>query len=131
MQDNPSPRLVDQRLRNRVIEAVDTLAQGEHGVRQVWPNEYFEQFYDQIAHHKDGEMRPNSAITREERCLLSELSQVLDQACDATPKIMTADELIDTGWPKRIQVVAQRALSFMLERGRFSEDREEEEPSLK
>jgi hypothetical protein len=131
MQDNPSPRLVDQRLRNRVIEAVDTLAKGECGVRQVWPDEYFEQFYDQIPHHKDGEMRANSAITLEERSLLLKISQILDQACDVTPKRMTADELIDTGWPKRIQAVAQRALTFLLERGRFSEDREEEEPSLK
>ena len=131
MEGKPSPRLVDQRLRNRIIEAVCTLAQGDQGVRKVWPVEYFEQFYDQIPHYSDGEMHPNSAITAEERSLLSKVSEVLDQACDATPRNMTADELIGTGWQERIQVVAQRALTFMLERGRFSEDQEEEDPAPK
>jgi hypothetical protein len=112
MEENPSPRLVDQRLRNRIIEAVDTLAQGEQGVRRVWPVEYFEQFHDQIPHHRDGEIRPNSAITREELSLLSEVGKILDQACDATPNKMTADELIGTGWPKRIQVWLHRGRSL-------------------
>ena len=70
-------------------------------------------------------MRPNSTITSEERALLSEVRTAMDQACDATPKNMTADELVETGWPKRIQLAANRALSLMHQRGRFSEDHEE------
>lgn len=50
-------------------------------------------------------------------------------ACDATPKNMTADELIATGRPKRIQPVAQEALDLMRDRGRFSEEHEADIPS--
>jgi hypothetical protein len=129
MEDNPSERLVEQRIRNRIMEAVLTLAEGVDGVRQVWPKDYFETFYDWIPHQADGAMPSNSAINDEERALLAEVSAILDSACDATPNQMTADELLATGWPDRVQPVAQRALSAMILRGRFSEDHEEDEPS--
>jgi glycine cleavage system aminomethyltransferase T len=74
-------------------------------------------------------MRPNSAITPDEEALLFEVSGILDDACDATPGNMTADELIATGWPKRIQPVAYKALNLMRVRGRFSEENEEDAPS--
>ncbi len=107
------------------MEAVYTIADGEEGVRREWPDEYFENFYTWIPHHNDGGLQPNSTITSEERTALLELGEILDEACDATPKIMSADEFIDTDWPKRIQPVAQKVLRLMLARGRFSEDREE------
>ena len=129
MEDEPSRRLVEQRIRNRIIEAVESLAEGDDGVLQVWPKDYFENFYDWIPHRDDGEMGPNSAITAEERALLLEVSSILDDACDATPGNMTADEFIATGWPTRIQSVAQRAIALMCRRGRFSEDHEESTPS--
>lgn len=131
MEERPSDRVVDQRIRNRIMEAVHTLALGDEGVREVWPAEYFESFYDWIRHRDDGGMPPNSAITAEERACLLDVSRMLDDACDATPQNMDADELIATGWPKRIQPIAQRALSVMLQRGRFSEEQEEDEPSSK
>ena len=129
MDENPSERLIDQRVRNRIMEAVHTIADGEEGVRREWPGEYFESFYTWIPHHNDGDMQPNSAISPEERTGLLELSAILDEACDATPKIMSADEFIDTGWPKRMQPTAQKVLRLMLARGRFSEHREEAEAS--
>lgn len=129
--DNPSDRIIDQRARNRIMEVVHILAEGEEGVRQVSPGEYFESFYDWIPHRDDDGMRPSSAITTQERAYLLEVSRMLDDACDATPRNMDADELIATGWPMRIQPVAQQALAFMLQRGRFSEEQEEVEPSSK
>lgn len=129
MEEQPSDRLVDQRIRNRIIEAVETLADGDDGVRREWPVEYFESFYTWIPHRDDGEMPPISAISAEERTLLLKVSRVLDDACDATPKNITADELIATGWPKRIQPVAQEALDLMRDRGRFSEEQEADTPS--
>ena len=129
MDKHPSERLIDQRVRNRIMEAVHTIADGEEGVRREWPDDYFENFYTWIPHHSDGNMPSNSTIGPEERTGLLELSAILDKACDATPKIMTADEFIDTGWPKRVQPIAQKVLRLMLERGRFSEDQEETEPS--
>jgi len=51
-------------------------------------------------------MPSSSTISADERALLMNVSRLLDDACDATPKNMSADELIATGWPKRIQPVA-------------------------
>ncbi len=113
MDEKPSDRIIYQRIRNRIMEAVLTLADGDDGVRQVEFAEYFEGFYDWIPHRARGGMRPNSAITADERALLLEISSILDDACDATPVNMTADELIATGWPKRIQPVALKALILM------------------
>ena len=126
----PSDRLIDQRIRNRIMEAVEILADGDEGVRRELPAEYFESFYDWIPHRGDGEMRFNSTMTDEERILLLEVSSILDDACDATTGNMTADEFIATGWPKRIQPVASKALGLMCERGRFSEAQEEDAPSV-
>lgn len=124
-----SSRLVDQRLRNRIMERLQTLAHGNEGVRKVEPTEYFESFYDYIPHRGDGEMRLNSAMTNEERRLLGEVSEILDNACDATPNITSVEEFIATGWPRKVQRVAARACRIMNERGRFDEDREEDAPS--
>ena len=129
MNEQSSDRLVDQRIRNRIMEAVETLADGDEGVRSVWPTEYFESFYDCVPHRGDGGMRQNSAISPDEVAVLREVSRILDDACDATPRNITPDELIVTGWPKRIQPVACKALALMRARGRFSEEMEEEAPS--
>lgn len=129
MEEKPSERLIDQRIRNRIMEAVLTLAEGDEGVRAACPAEYFERFYDLIPHHDDGDMPPNSALTQEERSLLADLSAILDQACDGTPRNMEAEELIATGWPARVQPVAQLALATMTKRGRFSEEKVEDAPS--
>jgi len=129
--DAPTDRLIDQRLRNRIIEAVHILSKGDEGVRQVWPDEYFESFYDFIPHRDDGEMQQNSAMTIEERTALLEVRDILDTACDATPQQMEAEEFIATGWPSKVQPIARNALSLMLRRGRFDEKAEEIEPSFK
>lgn len=126
-EEQPSDRIIDQRIRNRILEAVATLAAGSEGVLAVWPTEYFESFYDWIPY--GGKQHPNSTISADEQSGLSHVSKMLDLACDSTPQLMTADEFIATGWPTRIQPVAQQALSLMLKRGRFSEDQEEQEPS--
>jgi hypothetical protein len=132
MQDKLSDRLVDQRVRTRIMEAVSTLADGDEGVRRVWPDEFFESFYDWIPHRGENRgIRANSAMTADEEALLLNLSSILDDACDATPRVnMTAEEFIATGWPKRIQPVALKALNLMRERGRFSEEKEEDKPSI-
>ena len=125
-EEQPSKRIIDQRIRNRIMEALATLADGNEGVLAEWPHECFESFYDWIPH--GGVQRPNGAVSAEEQSGLSDVSKILDLACDSTPQLMTADEFIATGWPARIQPVAQQVLGLMLGRGRFSED-EEQEPS--
>lgn len=105
------------------MEALETLALGDEGVRAVWPTEYFEGFYDFIPY--GGKPHPNSCISPEEKVAFSHVRMIVDEASDATPPIMTADEFIVTGWPERIRPIAQEALSLMEARGRFSEELEE------
>jgi hypothetical protein len=47
---------------------------------------------------------------------------LMRDACDATPLLVTEDELIATGWPSRIQPFAQNALEVFMTRGRGVED---------
>lgn len=129
METKPSARLMDQRVRNRIMECLLGFAEGDDDVRQSGAAEYFESFYDWVPHRDDGGMRANSALTPDERCVVTEVSAMLDDACDATPRDVTVDQLIASGWPERIRPVAQRALDLMLRRGRFDEEREEQEPS--
>lgn len=128
MEAIPSSRIIDQRVRNRIIEELMGLADGNENVRQIGADEYFEAFYDWVPHRGDG-IRPNSALSQEEADLLLKVSIAVDEACDATPKVVSADELIATGWPERIKPLARSALEQMLKRGRFSEEVEEDEPS--
>lgn len=124
----PSSRIIDQRVRNRIMEELLGLAGGNENVRQIGADEYFEAFYDWVPHRGEC-IRPNSTLSQEEAALLLKVSIAVDEACDATPKLVSADEVIDTGWPERIKPLARSALDQMLKRGRFSEEVEEDEPS--
>ena len=125
MPTEPSPRLVDQRVRNRIMEAADLLAMGEGGVRLVGFSAFFELFYDWIPHHEDGPLPPNAALTSEERSGLERLRNVLDEACDATPGEMSVAAFIATGWPDRIAEAAASALEVLGRRGPAPEDAED------
>lgn len=128
MEAPPSSRIIHQRIRNRIMEELLGLAEGDESVRQTGAGEYFELFYDWVSHRGDG-IPTNSALTPDEAALILKVKTALDEACDATPKKMSANELIATGWPDRIKPFAQSALDEMLKRGRFSEEVEEDEPS--
>lgn len=128
MEATPSTRIIDQRVRNRIMEELLGLAEGDENVRRIGAGEYFEAFYDWVSHRGDG-VRPNSALTPDEAALILKVSIAVDEACDATPKIVSAKELIATDWPERIKPLARSALDEMLRRGRFSEQVEEAEPS--
>lgn len=45
-----STRLVDQRMRNRIIDAMSWLAEGAAAVQRMSAQEYFEMFYDWVDH---------------------------------------------------------------------------------
>ena len=110
------------------MEELLGLASGDEHVRDSGAGEYFEAFYDYVPHRRDG-IRLNSAMTQNEADLVLKVSVALDAACDSTPKMVSVDELIATGWPERIKPLAQAALEEMQKRGRFSEELEEDEPS--
>lgn len=125
--EEDSRRIVHQRVRNRIIEALEILADGDTGVRGVGFSEYFNAYYDFIPDHRPFSL--TGTLSKEEIANLERLSEILDQACDAVPPLMSDEEFINTGWPQRIQPQAQAALACFLARGRFNEDREEDYPS--
>jgi hypothetical protein len=125
----PSERVVEQRLRNRVMEALEPLAKGADGVHEVGVAEYVEQFFDVISDDRPWDWRTWSCFTPAEVDGLDEVHRLLVAACDATPGVNAPNDFIASGWPDQIKPTAAAVLNFMKSRGRFSEDVEETEPS--
>ena len=129
--DAISERLLDQRLRNRLMEQVLGHADWQDSVKRTDVYEHFESYFDFFPY--EGEPYPNGALTEDERAALTSVHALVKEAYDWLPHIKrhqaTWDEYIATGWPQRIEPVADGALELMLKRGRFSEEQEEETPS--
>jgi len=128
MGDAPSERLVDQRLRNRMMESLSWMVEWERDLHDWGAAEYFESFFDFFPYERA--LPANSSMTAEEQAACSDVHALMIAACDATPRMVTAEQLIASGWPQRIAPVANRALQMIVERGRFSEELEEEMPSM-
>lgn len=132
----PSKRVVEQRLRNRAIEALEQLAEGSEGVRSVGLGEYVEEFFDVIDDRSPCRWRTWSVFNAAEVRALGIVHDLLVRACDETPQAPTPggtfgddnEDFICTAWPTRIQPAASAAFDLMLARGRFSEEQEEVEP---
>jgi hypothetical protein len=127
--ERPSERLIDQRVRNRVMRALEPLAKGDEGVRLDGNAEYVNQFFDFIDDDAPGDWRAVSTFIPAEVAELDKIQRLLLDAVAATGQICSDDDFIASGWPERIKPIAADALSLMRRRGRFSEDREEERPS--
>lgn len=115
--------MLDQRLRNRIIEAIENLADGDQGVRDCGADDWFNIFFDNVP--DDGEPEPNLVMTRDEFSALRDLAALVNEACESTPKFVTDDALIQSGWPSRIASVAAGALALFMRRGKFSEEHEQ------
>jgi len=115
----PSERLVDQRLRNRAIDALEVLAGGNEGVRAAGA----------VVDDRQPAWRHLSTYTPPEIAELERVHSLLLDACAETAPIQRDDDFIASGWPERIKPAAADALALMLSRGRFREDREEQSPS--
>lgn len=124
-----SERLLDQRLRNRVMEVVWSQVEWQESLRTGGFAEHFESFFDFFPY--EGEPHANGAMTQQEREAVVQVHRLVIDAMASTPSEMTEAEYAATGWPQRIEPAAERALRLMLKRGRFSEEQEEAEPSMK
>ncbi|MDD7973908.1 hypothetical protein [Roseinatronobacter alkalisoli] len=124
-----SPRLIDQRLRNRIMEVLEVVAAGTAGVHSVGASEFFELFYDLLPYGERGKNRSNTAISNAEWAAIGTVRSLMDDACDSTSACIREADLNLSGWPDRIQPAAEAALKLMWERGRFSEDVEEAVPT--
>ena len=120
----PSRRVVEQRVRNRIVEAVKILADGDDGVRAVGDCCYYNCFFDWIDDGISTSWRELSTLTRVEVRHLESLHDVLVTSLQTT-YAMHGEELIASGWPTRIAVLARTTLQAMQSRGRFDEDIEE------
>ena len=127
--ENPSERLVAQRVRNRIMEEIWGLSRGDKGVCEAGPTEWFETFFDWFPYKGEPDWFP--AMTPEETKAVLEVCCIMQQAISDTDisKFPVVDEIIQTGWPQRVAPVAKQALDLMVRRGRFSEEKEEDEPS--
>ena len=123
-----SERLLAQRLRNRMMEQLTCLVDWQD--RLTWgAAEYFNAFFDFFPDRPP--LRDNPALTEAEREALTSVLSLMAAAADGTPRDVTASELKASGWPQRVAPVARSALDLMSERGRFSDDLEELEPSVR
>lgn len=120
----PSERIIEQRVRNRVMEAVEVLADGDDGVRTVGDCCYYNYFFDFIDDDITATWRDLSTLTPAEVRQLESLHDLLKMSLQTT-NAMDADELIASGWPVRIAAVARRTLETMQTRGRYDEESEE------
>jgi hypothetical protein len=115
-------------MRNRAIEAVQLLAQGDAGVRSVGANEWVNQFFDIVDDDSPGDWRSWAVWTREEVMCLGKVHDCLVDVCRRTPQVLNDEEFIAAGWPAGIADAARAAESTLLVRGRFSEEVGEVEP---
>ena len=109
MGEEVSERVIEQRWRNRIIEAIEVLARGNQGLIDVNYNEFFEGFYD---HWHDGHLvvKPNSTITEEEEQTVDALGRLLESITKETSHFRSEAEYIQSGCAERIKPVAQNAL---------------------
>ncbi|MBS0297732.1 MAG: hypothetical protein JSR45_15590 [Proteobacteria bacterium] len=121
MSEAASPRLVHQRLRNRIIEELESVAEGESYVRSWGFSAYFNGVFDWTG--PDDAIEPNTAMTAEEAAAWAHFVGVVSQASDDTPRNMDSEAFISTGWPARLADEAARAL-LAFHRGRLPEDSE-------
>lgn len=125
MTEDLSARLIEQRVRNRIYEILEILADCDNGVDLVGISGYFNLFEDFV--HRPSIESGTSALSKDERAILLEIADFLEAACAATPDFTKA-EFVESSWPRRIAPKARDAGLLFLQRGLFSEEFEEAEP---
>ncbi|MGA5540625.1 hypothetical protein ACPCIR_02120 [Mycobacterium sp. NPDC051198] len=120
----PTMRIVEQRVRNRIMEAVEVLSDGDDGVRAVGDGDYYNYFFDWVDDDMTTAWRELSTLSPAEVRQLESLHDLLHKSLKVT-HAMNGDELIASGWPTRIAAVARTTLQTMQTWGRFDEEVEE------
>lgn len=132
MSENPSKRLVEQRVRNRIMDSMSWLAEGAEAVRRMSTQEFFEMFYDWVDDEKPVWPWPKAApetMTTAEVVAVTNVLAVVNAAVEEIDDLADETMVIASGWLERISPVAKAALDLMLTRGCFDEEMEENEPT--
>lgn len=125
MTEEPSERLIEQRIRNRIYEILEILADCDAGVDIVGIKGYFYLFEDFV--HRPSIEAGTSALSKDERAIVLEIAEFLEAASETNPDFTKA-EFIDSDWPGKIALAAREARALFLRRGLFSEKVDELEP---
>ena len=125
MTEEPSERLIEQRIRNRIYEILEILADCDGGVDLVGIKGYFNLFEDFV--HRPSIEAGTSALSKDERAIVLEIAEFLEAASETNPDFTRA-EFIESHWPAKIAPTARDARTLFLRRGLFSEKVEELEP---
>ncbi|KRB31388.1 hypothetical protein ASD99_20760 [Mesorhizobium sp. Root695] len=125
MTEEPSERLIEQRIRNRLYEVLEILADCDGGVDLVGIKGYFNLFEDFV--HRPSIEAGTSALSKDERAIVLEIAEFLEAASETNPDFTRA-EFIESDWPAKIAPTARDARTLFLRRGLFSEKVEELEP---
>ncbi|MFB2553935.1 hypothetical protein [Ensifer soli] len=131
MSEKPSKRLVEQRIRNRIMDSMNWFAEGAQAVRRMSAQEFFEMFYDWVDDENPVWPWPKGSpgtMTPPEVDAVTKILSVVNAAV-ADIGDFDDDAVIASGWLESISPVAKATLNLMLTRGCFDEDFEELEPS--
>ncbi|ATY30817.1 hypothetical protein [Sphingomonas psychrotolerans] len=126
-EEKPSERLIEQRLRNRIMEELWGHSRDHTWIKEVGAVEWFESFFDHFPY--EGQPHGYPAMTTDEATAVGAVCLTMQQAIADLPKNPTVQQIIHSGWPDRIRPVAQSALDLLTVRGRLAEEFEEAEPS--
>lgn len=120
MAANVSDRLLDQRLRNRMIEQLQMLVDWTDTVASIGAKGYFNSFFDFFP--DEPPLPVNFSLTIEERDALTGVLELMNRAASDTSQNVTDDELVGSAWPMKIREEAEAALAIMMIRGKLSDD---------
>lgn len=89
MTEEPSERLIEQRIRNRIYEILEILADCDDGVDLVGIKGYFYLFEDFV--HRPSIEAGTSALSKEERAIVLEIAEFLEAASETNPDFTKAE----------------------------------------
>jgi hypothetical protein len=102
------------------------LARGDEAVRRMGVTGYFNWFYDLFPDEGRWQLCPTETL--EENEALNDVLSIMNEALEATYDLEEVDDLISSGWPKRIQPIAAKAVQTLLKRGLYAENVEQAWP---
>jgi len=128
--DNPSKRVVEQRIRNRMIEyweTVSSFAEQEEYQKQVpyisVPNEMINQWEDWQPYENPADHYGQPVFSAEEVAAIEGYHRVWSDVADATPDPLSPLECLygNRHW-QRLSTGAAKALEIFLRRGKMDEE---------
>jgi hypothetical protein len=105
--EDPSKRLVDQRMRNRIMDAMSWLEDGAEGVQKMSAKDFFLMFYDFVPEEGSPWAWPKGApetMTPAEIDAVTNVLAVVDAATDDIDDIADETMVIASGWSNALRL---------------------------